>query len=135
MIKRFLLYGITGWCMEIIWTGLGSALQGDLRLASHTYLWMFLIYGLAVFLETLHDAIRECSWQVRGLIWMIVIVSLEYFTGFLLDTIVGACPWDYSKNAPLSLYGYIRLDYFPVWFMAGLLFERLHDFLTPKRVY
>ncbi|MDK2986766.1 MAG: hypothetical protein PWQ96_2410, partial [Clostridia bacterium] len=24
---------------------------------------------------------------------------------------------------------FIRLDYAPVWFTAGLLFEKLHDFL------
>ena len=35
-----------------------------------------------------------------------------------------ACPWDYSKS-PLNVNGLIRLDYAPLWFGAGLLFEKI----------
>ena len=37
---------------------------------------------------------------------------------------VDACPWDYS-NTPFNIKGLIRLDYAPLWFCAGLLFEKI----------
>lgn len=101
-------------------------MAGRWTLDSHTYLWMFPIYGLAVFLEYVHEEIRPYKWWARGLIYMTLIFGVEYLTGYLLDSLVGACPWDYSDK-PLSVKGYIRLDYGPVWFMAGLLFEQIHD--------
>ena len=30
MKKAFILCGLTGWCMEILWTGLHSILSGEL---------------------------------------------------------------------------------------------------------
>ena len=130
MIKRYAIYGIMGWFIEVIWTGLFSALMGDWRLVSHTYLWMFFIYGLAVFLEPVHERIRHYFWAVRGIVWMVAIFFLEYTTGFLLDVITGSCPWNYAGKTPFStVSGYVRLDYAPAWFGAGLLFEKVHDYL------
>ncbi|ATW26276.1 putative ABC transporter permease [Candidatus Formimonas warabiya] len=133
MINRFVFYGIIGWCIEVIWTGLASLLRGDLRLVSRTYLWMFAIYGLAVFLEPLHERVRQYSWMVRGTVWMVVIFFIEYTTGYILDLVIGACPWNYARDASLATFrGYIRLDYAPAWFAAGLAFEKIHDYL--KRI-
>jgi len=126
MVKKFIFYGILGWIIEVVWTGLGSLIQGRWTLDSHTYLWMFPIYGSAVFLEHVHEEIRPYKWWARGLIYMTLILSVEYLTGYFLDYLVGACPWDYS-GSPFSVQGYIRLDYAPVWFSAGLLFEQIHD--------
>jgi uncharacterized membrane protein len=42
-------------------------------------------------------------------------------------------PWDYT-GTPLAVAGVIRLDYAPAWFVAGLLFERLHDWLMAARI-
>jgi len=126
MLKRFLFYGILGWIVEVIWTGLGSLAQGHWALESHTYLWMFPIYGLAVFLEQIHNEIRGYRWWVRGFFYMILIFFVEYTTGYFLENLVGVCPWDYSDKK-FSVNGYVRLDYAPVWFSAGLLFEQIHD--------
>lgn len=126
MIRKFIFYGILGWIIEVVWTGLGSLALGRWTLDSHTYLWMFPIYGLAVFLEPVHEEIRAYKWWARGLIYMIIIFCVEYLTGYLLDYLVGKCPWDYSGNT-FAVQGYIRLDYAPVWFAAGLLFEQIHD--------
>jgi uncharacterized membrane protein len=126
MFKKFIFYGTLGWITEILWTGLKSLIAGRWTLDSKTYLWMFPIYGLAVFLEYVHEEIRPYKWWARGLIYMTLILSIEYLTGYLLDNLVGACPWDYSEAA-LSVKGYIRLDYAPLWFIAGLAFEQIHD--------
>jgi uncharacterized membrane protein len=61
---------------------------------------------------------------------MVVIFFLEYTTGFILDVLIGSCPWNYANNTPFStVSGYVRLDYAPAWFGAGLFFEKVHDYL------
>ena len=47
--KTFFICGLTGWCMEILFTSLGGLLRGDLLLNGHTSIWMFPIYGLKWF--------------------------------------------------------------------------------------
>lgn len=128
MIRRYVLYGLAGWCTEIIWTGIGSMLSGDVKLVGRTYIWMFYIYGLAIFLEPVHDRIRSWPLLLRGGVYTVLIFAIEYSTGFALRKILGVCPWDYSSSR-FSVNGLIRLDYAPTWFTAGLLFEKYHDLL------
>ncbi|MCL6477146.1 MAG: hypothetical protein K6T65_01900 [Peptococcaceae bacterium] len=130
MIYRFLIYGLLGWGLEVFWTGLGSALKGDLRLTAGTYLWMFPIYGLAIFMEPLHDNIRNWPWLIRGILWVLMIWAIEFISGGTIRLVAGASPWDYSGSTPWQRDGLIRLDMAPLWFVTGFLFERVHDFLT-----
>lgn len=132
MVYRFLIYGLLGWGMEVFWTGLGSALRGDVRLTASTYLWMFPIYGLGVIMEPLHDRIRDWPWMLRGALWVLVIWTIEYITGGALRLLTGKSPWDYTGDTPWQIHGLIRLDMAPLWFVAGLLFERVHLFLTRR---
>lgn len=104
-------------------------LTGSISLTAKTYLWMFPIYGLAFLFEPVHDQIRTSPWPVRGFIWAALILGLEYLAGWLLRTFIGLCPWDYSGRSRFVVDGLIRIDYFPFWFAAGLLFEKFHDFL------
>ncbi|HWP96681.1 MAG TPA: hypothetical protein VN426_07500 [Syntrophomonadaceae bacterium] len=127
MGRKFVLYGFIGWVAEILFTGFGSLIQRSLSLPAKTYLWMFPIYGLAFLLEPLHDQIRSAPWPVRGFIWASLILGMEYSSGWILQLIIGVCPWDYSGQSRFVVDGFIRLDYIPVWFMAGLLFEQIHD--------
>lgn len=132
MLKRFLIYGLIGWCLEIIWTGLSSLIQGDLRLMGFTNLWMFFIYGLAVFLEPLHDKIAEWRWPVRGFFWLMLIWGIEYLSGLILVNILGVYPWKYTD--PLAIDGLITVSFAPVWFVGGLLFEKLHHTLDSWQI-
>lgn len=134
MINRFIIYGFLGLIAEVLFTGIGDLFRGSLRLSSHTYLWMFPIYGLAVFLEPLHKHIRSSLWLLRGLMWAVVIFGIEYFSGWTLNSIISMCPWDYTGSSPYSINGYIRLDFLPVWFLGGLIFERIHDYLDNIQV-
>ena len=54
---------------------------------------------------------------------MLCIFAVEFVTGSFLK-LMHLCPWDYSQS-PWNINGVIRLDYAPVWFIAGLLFEWL----------
>ncbi|KJS16402.1 MAG: membrane protein [Peptococcaceae bacterium BRH_c4b] len=129
MFFRFVFYGLLGWVLEVFWTGLESGLGGDPRLRSTTYLWMFPIYGLAVFLEPVHQHIRHWPWLLRGIIWLVIIWAIEYVTGGLLRMFTGYSPWDYTGVGRWEINGLIRLDMAPLWFAAGLLFEKTHDFI------
>lgn len=124
MMKRnFLLCGILGWSIEIFWTGLHSLLEKDGRLMGYSSLWMFPIYGSAAFLAPLMRRLQKsCFWK-RGLIYMLCIYLGEYVSGSILKS-KDLCPWDYS-SCPLQYQGVIRLDFAPLWFLAGLLFERV----------
>lgn len=129
MIERFIIYGLAGWCMEIIWTGIGSFLDGDIYLNARTYIWMFPIYGLAILFEPIHDRIRAWPVIIRGGVYTLLIFIIEYLAGWTLQNIIGVCPWDYGDST-FSIDGFIRLDYAPAWFVAGLIFERIHDLLN-----
>ena len=99
-----------------------------------TFLVMLPIYGLAVFLEPLHDRLRSNPWWLRGLVYLFLIWGTEYGSGLLLAYIIGNCPWHYSDY--FNINGYITLRMAPEWFLAGLGFEVFQDYLDsrPRRI-
>jgi uncharacterized membrane protein len=127
---RFILYGLGGWCGEVLFTALTDSLpKRDWRLVGTTYLWMFPIYGLLVFLyEPVHDLIRDYPLPLRALIWSIGFTTVELVTGWLITRVTGRCPWDYSEKR-FAINAYIRWDFFLVWAIIGLALEPVHDFL------
>ena len=128
---RFILYGLGGWCGEIVFTALTDSLPAkDWRLTGTTYLWMFPIYGLlAILYEPAHDFIRSYPLLVRASIWSLGFTAVELSSGWLIARLSGRCPWDYSHKR-LAINAYIRWDFFPVWAIIGLALEPVHDFLV-----
>lgn len=133
-MKDFLKCGAAGWCMEIIFTSLVSLASGDRRLVGKTSLFMFPIYGLGAFLGPFCRSLDRYLLRPgktdpadrllrHGLRDMALIFTAEYVTGRLLRSLK-ACPWDYT-GCRFSVDGLIRLDFAPLWFGAGLLFERI----------
>jgi len=133
MKTRFVIYGLTGWIAETLFTGIGSLLKGDLTMPARTYIWMFPIYGLMILLEPVHNNLRNTPVLFRGGVYTIIIFAIEYTTGGILRELLGSCPWDYGGER-YSIDGIITLRFIPVWFIGGLIFERLHDYLIAKRV-
>jgi uncharacterized membrane protein len=132
MLVRFCIYGLLGWCLEVMWSAVTEKAWGkqrDWRLVGHTYLWMFPIYGLLAPLgEPLHNFLRAYFWLWRGLAYLAAIWIVEFVCGWTIKKLTGACPWDYS-DLPGNLHGIVTLAYAPVWFILGLGFERVHDAL------
>ena len=62
----------------------------------------------------------------HGILYMVLIFVAEYVCGFWLRR-RGICPWDYTGRHS-SINGLIRLDFAPLWFMTGLLFEKITGF-------
>ena len=123
MRRNFFICGLTGWCLEILFTSIGNCSRHDLRLIGQTSVWMFPIYGMAFLLAPLSRHLRGRSIWFRGCVYTGAIFLTEYVSGSFLKKL-GVCPWDYSR-AKWNVNGVIRLDYAPVWFLTGLLYEKL----------
>ena len=113
-LKRFLFHfflcGVTGWCLEVIFTSTESILAHDWRLMGHRWIG--------------DGPLSPGDWIIRhGLLYMVLIFTAEYLSGAFLQS-KGICPWDYT-GYQTSVNGLIRLDFAPLWFLAGLLFERI----------
>lgn len=133
MKTRFIIYGLAGLVAETLFTGLDSLLKGDLTMRAFTYIWMFPIYGLMVLLEPVYDLVRKWPMVLRGGVYTIIIFGIEYTTGWIIRELIGVCPWDYGIG-PYSIDGLITLRFIPVWFVGGLLFEKLHDLLITRKL-
>lgn len=109
--------------MEIIYTSLGSFRKKDFTLTGNTSIWMFPIYGMASIIGETYPLLKKFPPLFRGGIYGAGILSFEYISGSFLKK-RKLCPWDYS-GAKLNINGLIRLDYFPLWMGAGLIFEQI----------
>ena len=121
--KNFFKCGLMGWCFEILFTSLAELARGNFTLIGTTSLWMFPIYGMAVFLIPIYQKIKEWPTILRGFVYGFCIIGTEFITGTILK-FFHVCPWDYTGKL-LSFHGVIRLDYFPFWFAVGLIYEQI----------
>ena len=84
MKKNFILCGLAGWCMEVLWTGLGSIVSRDPKLTCRTSVWMFPIYGLAAFLGPIGRRLKDRNLLCRGGLYTLLIFVTEYTSGAIL---------------------------------------------------
>lgn len=128
---RFAVYAVTGCCAELAYTGITGFGARAGRPRAHTSPWMLPVYGLLQPLfEPLHDRMRPLPAVQRAAVYSAGFLAVEYASGRLLRRWVGEAPWDYS-HARFHLHGLIRAEYVPLWAVAGLAVERLHDCLAP----
>ena len=120
--KNFIKCGLTGWLFEVCWTGFLSFRRREKKLLCKTSIWMFPIYGLASLFAPLSRLIKGKNTFVRGSIYTVFIFAIEFVSGMFLKK-RQCCPWDYTGKK-YNLKGLIRLDYAPLWFLSGLLFEK-----------
>lgn len=137
---NFFKCGVAGWCLEVIFTSAESIMIKDWRLMGKTSLLMFPIYGMGALLapigrgvdKWLHTDPKEALClrdrvMRHGVLYMVLIFAVEYASGFWLRS-KGICPWDYTGRHS-NINGLIRLDFAPLWFGTGLLFE----FITSRK--
>lgn len=149
---NFCKCGVTGWCLEVMFTSVESMMLHDWRLMGKTSLLMFPIYGLGALLAPIGKGIdrwldvaagvglKRKRWTVtaqsktmpltlrdrilrHGMLYMVLIFVAEYISGAWLRG-KGICPWDYTGRHS-NINGLIRLDFAPLWFCTGLLFEKI----------
>lgn len=125
LCQNFIRCGFTGWCMECAFTGIKSLMiTHEKKLTCTTSLWMFPIYGFACFIGPVYRLLSHKPLIIRVIIYILSIFSGEFLSGSLLKK-YNMCPWDYSK-AKYNFKGLIRLDYAPLWGLAGLFFEKIN---------
>lgn len=111
-LKGILLCSIGGFlyiCTELAWRG-------------RTHWTMFFLGGVCAYLVGLiNQNRRKCVPLVRqGIIGSIIITTLEFFTGLIVNLWLEWDVWDYS-NLPFNLCGQICLLYSILWFFSRLL--------------
>ncbi len=130
--SRAVIYCLAGCFGELFFTGCTSLASAH-KVRPHTSPLMLPVYAMIQPLfEPVHRAMggRVPLWG-RALVYGSGFHAAEYVSGRLLRRLVGRAPWDYS-NTRWQLDGLIRFDYFPLWALAGLVTERLHDILTAQ---
>ena len=133
---NFCKCGITGWCLEVLFTSAESIMRHDWRLMGRTSLLMFPSYGCRALLGPIGKwiddwlnpgkslSVKKSDLAVRhGMLYMVLIFVAEYASGAWLRS-RGMCPWDYTGRST-NIDGLIRLDFAPLWFATGLLFEQI----------
>lgn len=123
LLKNFFKCGLLGWSLEIIFTALDSFRKRDMRLFGRTSLWMFPIYGSVCLFAPAFKVLKNLPFYLRGTIYALCIFIGEFLSGCFLSH-RKLCPWDYGRSR-WHIKKVVRLDYFPNWFLAGLLFEQV----------
>lgn len=121
--NNFFKCGITGLCLEVLWTGMINFFKKDKKLSCNTSLLMFPIYGMAFLIKPISTLIKKRNFIFRGCFYTFLIYIVEYLSGNELKK-RELCPWDYSKSK-FNIKGIIRLDYASAWFTVGLFYEKI----------
>lgn len=92
---------------------------------------MFLLGGLCfVLIGELNE--RVYTWEMSLISQMfissVIVTSLEFISGLILNIWLGLGIWDYS-NQPYNLLGQICLLFFNLWFILSIVAIVLDDYL------
>ena len=68
-LSDFIRCGITGWCLEIVFTAFHSFRKREMSLKGTTSIWMFPIYGMAALLAPLSAALNKKPVLFRGCVY------------------------------------------------------------------
>ena len=136
MIVVFACLGVT---TEVVFTSISDFINNEpmcgkarWSLAGHSYLWMILVYGMIpVFAHFIHRLVQHLPIWQRLALYVGLIYTVEFTSGFLLEQFTGRCPWHYTTG--FHIMGLIRLDYLPAWLLFCFIVEQLYVFIN-KRV-
>lgn len=113
----FFMGGFLYFIIEILWRG-------------YSHWTMFVLGGICfVLLGIINEIIPWCLaiWK-QVLIGTIMITSLEFVVGCIVNLWLGWNVWDYS-NVPLNILGQICLPYMILWIPISLVGIVLDDYL------
>ncbi len=134
---HLVVYGCLGIACEVLFTATKTLVLNInswsefLDLRGQSYVWMFPIYGSAAWLIPLfYSKISKYPAIMRPIIFALGIWTVEFITGFILEKVLGACPWYYESN--WSILGFVHLGYFPFWVLFGWILEKLHLVLNDE---
>ncbi|XP_077494229.1 transmembrane protein 229B-like [Amblyomma americanum] len=124
---RVYLYALHGYLIEVTFTAAWNLVaSGSLELRGHSSVWSLAIYSIScVAMEKINGLFhrRGFALPARALAHTCWIYAWEFTTGLVLRA-MGWCPWDYS-DFQFNVAGLVTLEYAPLWFLCGVLFEML----------
>lgn len=116
-IILFLVGGILYYFIEILWRGYSHPsmiIVGGLG---------FVCVGLInEFLDWKTPLVKQCAYATA------IILTIEFVSGFFLNTLLGLAVWDYS-DLPFNVCGLICVQYAVLWFFLAAGAIILDDFL------
>ena len=135
-----LIFGFFGITIEIFFTAISDLFQKirnkekhDFSLEGKSYIWMFFIYSLIpILFDFGYPMVKDFNIFLRVFIYGIIILIVEFITGFLLEFFTGECPWKYTKG--INLLGYVRIDYIFFWMFFGFIIEKIYLILNNQIV-
>lgn len=133
-----LIFACIGITTEVIFTSLTNVYNNyfahgiiDWALGGKTYLWMFFIYMIIPLLfKIFYPFVEKYSIFIRALIAVFFVYLIEFSTGLILEITTGVCPWKYKTG--WHIMGYIRLDYFPFWYVFALIIINVYQTLDKR---
>ena len=118
-LRPLILFGIGGLIYVLI----------ELIARGRSHWSMFIVGGLAFFLiGCINEKCRKMPLVRQMLIGAIVITTLEFVCGCIVNLWLGWNVWDYS-NMPFNIYGQICLPFTVIWFFLSFLAIVADDFL------
>ena len=120
MIEELVLFGIGGFIyigLEMLWRG-------------YSHWTMFLLGGLCF---TLMGAINNVNTYDMSIIKQmimssIIITTLEFITGIVVNIGLGWNVWDYS-NLPFNIYGQVCVWFIFLWFILSFIGIVVDDYI------
>lgn len=97
----------------------------------YTHWSMALAGGTVLVLFTLINQSRNIPLLIRCLLGMIIITSIEFGIGMLVNVTAGWDVWDYSDK-PFNIMGQICPQFSAVWFLISIPAFRLSSFIETK---
>ena len=124
-LERAAVLACVGVAAEVLFTALTERASGK-RLAGYSYVWMFPVYALLYpGFGLLRPIVGAWAWPLRAAIYAALIMGVELLTGLILRAALGEAPWERNyRGKHWCVMGLVRLDYFPAWAAAALVFER-----------
>lgn len=93
---------------------------------------MFLLGGLCgVLIGLLNEWITNMSIKKQCLISALIVTTLEFITGYIVNIKLGLGVWDYSQM-PFNFMGQICLPYSILWYFLSLVAIWVDDYLRYK---
>ena len=97
----------------------------------YTHWSMALAGGTVLVLFTLINQSRNIPLLIRCLLGMIIITSIEFGIGMLVNVTAGWDVWDYSDK-PFNIMGQICPQFSAVWFLISIPAFQLSSFIETK---
>jgi len=93
-LTRLFVYTVVGFACEVAVSAVHDVWRKK-PLRFRTSPWMLPVYSLLLPLyEPVHDAIRSRSWVIRGTVYGLGFLGVEYGSGIAFRKTLGEAPWE-----------------------------------------